>query len=63
MSEPIVSVIIVNWNTREHLRRCLQSLTQHSAHYTPHFEIIVVDNASVDGSDEMVRSEFPHVRL
>jgi GT2 family glycosyltransferase len=63
MSELIVSVIIVNWNTKEHLRRCLQSLTQHSAPRTPHFEIIVVDNASVDGSAETVRREFPHVRL
>ncbi|MFA0782915.1 MAG: hypothetical protein YYHSYBAR_001306 [Candidatus Fervidibacter sacchari] len=63
MSEPIVSVIIVNWNTREHLRRCLQSLTQRSTPCTLHLEIIVVDNASVDGSAEMVRCEFPHVRL
>ena len=63
MSEPIVSVIIVNWNTKEHLRRCLQSLTQHSAPNTPHLEIIVVDNASIDGSAEMVQREFPQVRL
>ena len=63
MPEPIVSVIIVNWNTKEHLRRCLQSLTQHPALRTLHLEIIVVDNASVDGSAEMVRCEFPHVRL
>ena len=55
-----VSVIIVNWNTRDLLRNCLRSITDQTkvAH-----EIIVVDNASRDGSAEMVRAEFPDVTL
>lgn len=61
MDKPTVSVLIVNWNTKEHLHRCLYSLTHYVLRITP--EIIVVDNASVDGSAEMVRQEFPQVRL
>lgn len=58
---PALSVIIVNWNVRDLLRRCLHSLL---ANFPPgQLEIIVVDNASTDGSAEMVRTEFPMVRL
>lgn len=56
-----VSIVIVNWNTRDVLRNCLCSL--HTDHRDLLFEIIVVDNASKDGSAEMVRSEFPAVRI
>lgn len=56
-----LSIIIVNWNTREHLRACLHSIFT----YPPSepFEVWVVDNASSDGSVQMVREEFPQVRL
>ncbi|MCS7266097.1 MAG: glycosyltransferase [Armatimonadetes bacterium] len=67
MNEPNISVIIVNWNTREHLRQCLRSLLGigdwGSGTGETDFEVIVVDNASVDGSAEMVQSEFPQVKL
>jgi GT2 family glycosyltransferase len=57
-----LSIIIVNWNTRDHLRACLQSIYAHPpSKYT--FEVIVVDNASADGSVDMVRREFPEVRV
>jgi len=57
-----LSIIIVNWNTRDYLRACLESIYKHPPHkYT--FEVIVVDNASRDGSVDMVRQEFPQVRL
>ncbi len=56
-----VSVCIVNWNTREHLRECLASLRQNCAELG--VEVIVVDNASDDGSAEMVMTEYPDVRL
>lgn len=56
-----VSVIIVNWNTRELLRDCIWSVYEHSGDVS--CEIIVVDNASTDGSTEMVRAEFPKVHL
>lgn len=57
---PDVSVVIVNWNTRDLLRDCLASLAAQTT--TPH-EVIVVDNASTDGSAAMVRDEFPAVVL
>ena len=64
MSFPVamvdVSIVIVNWNVRDLLRRCLHSITQYPAFS---LEVIVVDNASTDGSVDMVRAEFPAVRL
>jgi GT2 family glycosyltransferase len=56
-----VSVVIVNWNTRELLRRCLQSLQDDVDDGL--CEIIVVDNGSKDGSQAMIEEEFPHVLL
>ncbi len=59
-----LAVIIVNWNVRDYLRRCLHSLDEARAH-TPDLRasIWVVDNASSDGSATMVREAFPHVHL
>lgn len=51
-----LSVVIVNWNVRELLKECLASLVEAK-------EVIVVDNASTDGSGQMVRELFPHVKL
>ena len=56
-----LSIIIVNWNTRELLRKCLRSIFEFTKDIS--FEVFVVDNASSDGSAEMVRNEFPQVRL
>jgi asparagine synthase (glutamine-hydrolysing) len=56
-----LSVIIVNWNTRDILRNCLTSVETHLSAVS--HEIIVVDNASSDRSAEMVAKEFPLVRL
>ena len=56
-----LSVIIVNWNVRDFLDRCLASLRQHVRDLT--FEVIVVDNASKDDSVQMVRSKYPEVLL
>jgi len=58
---PDLSVIIVNWNVRDLLRRCLESAIGHQPSVVS--EIIVVDNASTDGSVEMLRAAFPQVRL
>jgi hypothetical protein len=58
---PDISVIIVSFNTRDLLRDCLHTL-MHEIATLPH-EIIVVDNASRDGSAAMVATEFPLVRL
>ncbi|NTU73059.1 glycosyltransferase family 2 protein [Candidatus Roizmanbacteria bacterium] len=56
-----VSIIIVNWNTRDILRDCLLSVYAQTQALT--YELIVVDNASSDGSAEMVKHEFPLVTL
>lgn len=56
---PILSVVIVNYNTRDLLRACLVSLYAS----TLKAEIIVVDNASKDDSAAMIKTEFPEVKL
>jgi GT2 family glycosyltransferase len=56
-----ISVIIVSWNARSYLRDCLISVRQTGASCVQ--EVIVVDNASKDGSPEMVEEEFPEVDL
>jgi GT2 family glycosyltransferase len=56
-----VSVVIVSFNTRDVLRESLQSIEREARGLR--VEILVVDNQSVDGSVEMVESEFPHVHL
>jgi GT2 family glycosyltransferase len=57
----MLSICLVNWNTRDLLRACLASIEAHPpavAH-----EILVADNASRDGSAAMVAAEFPRARL
>lgn len=67
-----LSIIIISWNTRELLARCLASVTEDvrafersrpSAKSEEVVETFVVDNASADGSAEMVREQFPWVHL
>lgn len=57
---PLASVIIVNWNAKANLEECLISLLKVT--YSP-FEIIVVDNASTDGSVSLVKKKFPSVKI
>jgi N-acetylglucosaminyl-diphospho-decaprenol L-rhamnosyltransferase len=56
-----VSVCIANWNCKELLRRCLNSLFLFRQ--GARFEVIVADNSSTDGAAEMIASEFPQVVL
>ena len=56
-----ISIIIVAWNVRKFLYECLKSVFEQTQGIE--FEVIYVDNASEDGSVEMVRSEFPNVRI
>jgi GT2 family glycosyltransferase len=56
-----ISVIIVGWNAKRYLEQCLESLAE--APPSRSTEIFVVDNASSDGSAEMVEARFPNVNL
>ncbi len=61
-----VSIIIINWNTKQLLHDCLKSVYVQAADNDTcglNYEIIVVDNASTDGSKEMVRNDFPDIVL
>lgn len=58
---PDLSIIIVNWNTRAMLADCLTSIA--ASRTACRLEIFVVDNASSDGSPDMVAADFPEVRL
>lgn len=64
-TEPVLSIVIINWNTIDLLRDCLTSVFLHTSGRTPPawLETIVVDNASGDGSADMVAQQFPQVRL
>ncbi len=56
-----VSVVVVNWNTQDILRDCLGSIYEQCGEID--LEVIVIDNASTDGSVEMVKKDFPQVTL
>ncbi len=56
-----VSIIILNWNGRELTCSCLRSIKEETDY--PDYEVIVVDNGSTDGSQEMLKREFPWARL
>ncbi|MYD09297.1 MAG: glycosyltransferase family 2 protein [Chloroflexi bacterium] len=56
-----LGIIIVNWNTREHLCRCLETVVASSLF--DRCRVVVVDNASNDGSVDMARQRFPQVEV
>lgn len=56
-----IAIIIVNWNTRDILHDCLRSVYEQTGGIK--YEVIVIDNASIDGSAAMVKQEFPQVVL
>lgn len=55
-----VTIVIPNWNGRPHLQRCLPAVL---AQTYSHFEVVIVDNASTDGSVDLVRDQFSQVHL
>ena len=59
---PTISLIVLNWNGREHLSTCLESLSRLD-YPEDRLELIVCDNGSTDGSASYVRSSFPSFRL
>ena len=63
MTAPRVGIIVVSYNTSELLRRCLDSIFEPDGGAALSAEVVVVDNASTDGSPEMVAREYPQVGL
>lgn len=61
MTSPALSVVIVNWNAGHALGRCLASLAEHPPSVP--YEVIVVDNASSDGSAQSAQADHPRIRL
>ena len=61
MNALALGIVIVNWNTRDLLRECLRSVQDSDPSVTR--RVIVVDNASADGSADMVSAEFPAVEV
>ena len=61
--KPDLSIVIVSYNTRQLLKECLDSVYASLAESTLTSEVIVVDNASRDGSAAMVQKHFPQVSL
>src|SRR6266487_1538217 len=59
-SAPKVSVVVLNWNAKDILRECVESLIR--SEY-PLCRIIVADNGSTDGSQQMIKSLFPEITL
>ena len=59
-NSPLISVVVLNWNGQQVVEKCLKSLQEQT--YDP-LELIVVDNASTDGSAELVKNGIPEVKL
>lgn len=56
-----LSIIIVNWNSKDYLQKCLASVLSWTTGVN--FEIVVIDSASFDGADEMLKHCYPQVRF
>jgi len=57
---PLISIVVLNWNGQQVVEKCLRSLQEQT--YCP-LELIVVDNASTDGSADLVKKRFPDANL
>ncbi len=60
LNQPKVSIIILNWNSYEVTRDCLHSLRKIDYR---NYEVLIVDNGSVDSSADQLQREFPEVRM
>jgi GT2 family glycosyltransferase len=56
-----LSVVIINWNSAEYVKKCLSSLFENTKGIN--FEVIVVDNGSFDSCGQIIRNDFPEVRF
>ena len=60
MNLPLISIIIITWNRRDDVQEAIRSVYEQAY---PHFEIIVIDNGSNDGTVDAVQQAFPAVRI
>lgn len=60
MARPTLSIVIPTYNGREHLERCLASVLRHTPHGT---QVLVIDDASTDGTSDWLRANHPQVEL
>ncbi len=60
-TQPELSIIIINWKSKDYLQKCLASIEENNG--TLSCEVVVLDNASFDGSDQLVKDCFPWVRF
>ena len=56
-----LSILIVNWNSKDYMRECLHSISGTCGHLSP--QVVVVDGGSFDGCAEMLAAEFPEVEF
>lgn len=56
-----LSIIIVNWNSQDYLKKCIASIIAHTR--TLSYEIVVIDSGSFDGCGAMLREHYPDVRF
>lgn len=59
--DPALSIVLVCWNNKTYLDPCLQSLYESGMRHT--FDVIVVDNGSTDGSQQMLAEKYPQVKI
>jgi hypothetical protein len=60
LNAPLVSIVVLNWNGEDIIKECIYSLLDQT--YS-NYEIIIVDNASTDNSVDIIKNEFPEIRL
>lgn len=60
MRQPLISIVVLNWNGKQHLDTCFTSIQQQTYR---NFECLLVDNGSSDGSVAFVREKFPWVKI
>ena len=58
-----LSIIIANWNTKELIKQCIDSIFDTTSQALPELEVIVIDNASTDGSLEYLKSQSGRIIL
>lgn len=61
--KPAISIVIVVWNAKKYVQECLDSLKENLGAIRAEVEVIIVDNASTDGSPELVEQRFPEFNL